>query len=877
MPILKILSLTLALTVAMPLTAPSFACAAESPASTTTVNRTTAAQTAHRAVAAARPKIVILVASLGFGHISAGNAVIAAMEEKYPGADIVLKDVLDFKGALEKKVVQKGYDLSVKMMPSMYDKWFKKYMKTGETIPSIGQMSEGKKYKPEQILAYLEREQPTLIVSAFMHATEALIFLRDQSLVKDIPIMHVPIAQVLTDYVDAPYFERLGERIEMSFVPHEAIREKWIADGFPAANVITAGMPVQPALTVPLNLADKVRFYDANGLKTDERTVLLVSGSAGVGDYNQIVRSIAAANPAGKPLQIIAVAGKSEENLAAIRKLSANPPNGVVIRPFGLMPQADLFTCMKSVDVIVTKTGGLSISEIAAVGVPLVALDINGGQENYNADFFAKHGMALATNDQSKVGALVQHELNDADLRAKMITSQHELRDMNDPSKIANWILKEEGIDLAALPAVLPRAELQSSRALFLNQEREVGIARLSLVKKENREISALYYMVDGKRVGAVALAEYWAAAKRGKRVRLVVDGFAPAQWLDSSLDPGMLAAMIEDGVEIRIFNPVSAENRLAVINPNTYRRTHDKMTIYKGLGILQIGDRNMQNINFRMMKGSDKSYRSVEAYVQGPVMKDAQKYFDLVWASPLTKDPDLKGVTQMDIDRGRQALAGYIRAMDNSEIGKAARAFDVTAKMTPVEKVEFFHDIPGQKGLAPGSSEKVIELIGRAKHELRIISPYIVLTEKERDALYKAMKNGVKLTIITAGAHATDVPISSMALEEQAPGLIARGAKVYFHQGPDILHAKFMEIDGVTDVTLTHNLDGVSEIVNLESGVVLTGAPEFVADGAKFIDSMISESLPYAKTPKPFYMTLAAKCAAWMTLHVDSIPNFAR
>ena len=387
------------------------------------------------------------------------------------------------------------------------------------------------------------------------------------------------------------------------------------------------------------------------------------------------------------------------------------------------------------------------------------------------------------------------------------------------------------------------------NRALFLSEDQAVGFARWDFIQNENKSISSVYYMMDGNKVGASALAGYREAAKRGALVRLIMDGYTPASWIDTQFDPGVLKAAILDGVQIKMFNPVNLSNVFTNAKLLTYKRTHDKMSVFGGQKTVDLGDRNFQNVNFRLLtKGKNsstgiKSYRSIETFVQGEVVNEAQAYFDEMWKSKKVAELDLSQVTDAQVEQGRKNLDRYLKVMNEATAAGKHQPQNWFEKMKPVKEVHFFHDSIEGKGRITGGELVIADFIASAQHSLKIISPYIVLTPVFEKALEKAIQNGVKdIEVFTAAPFATDVPFSSLAFERQAMKLKKWGVKVYQHQGPELMHAKGLVVDGTKAAIMTHNLDAVSEYVNLESGLIFddeTMAKQLIA----FTDEIKKES----------------------------------
>lgn len=821
-------------------TTTSFPVRAENPASDAA---TTTAQISSpepivqvQKTAEGKEKIVIFWASIGFGHHSAAQAIEAEVRKQHPKAEIVLKDIRDFQNPIRRWFVGHFYDFMTKNNPKGYDTWYRQYMEDAVKLDSVGNTSVALGHKPDRVGKYLEEQNPTLIISTFNHATEALINLKDKGKLKDIPI-----AQVLTDYVNTEYFAKMGSKIDMSFVPHEAIRQEWINKGFLSGDKIqTTGMPVNPKAFDKLSTEERDKYLESKNLDPKQKTILLVSGSAGVGNFELMVKSMAdAAN--GEPLQIVAVCARNLKHVETLNKLLPTLPKNITLKVLGLTPQAELFNYMKAADVIVTKTGGLSSSEVGVMQRPAIFLDINGGQEAFNSEFFAAQKMAITTKDQSKVGELTQKILKDPKLQDEMVKAQSELRAMVDQKKIADWALAQpkHPLDLAHgnangvrgppvhLQVVPPAAQSpfkeHPGRALFMDKEEDVGNARWDLIKGESKEIFAAYYLWDGNKVGAATLAGLREAAqKRGAKVRVILDGWAPENWVDATLDADVLKALKESGVEIRIFNPVDLSKFTTYLKPGTYNRMHDKLLYLGGQKVLETGDRNVQNINFRMQRKGGKagiSYKSTAAIMQGDAVDEAKQHLEDLWE--VSKAPDLSEATPEGTAKAHENFDRYLNVMNSAKHTPQ----DWVSKMVPVESIQFVHDSPGKKGGLSPLDQEFIKEMDKATDHITVTTPYPNFPKEYVEAFHRALTRKVKVQIIVPAVETTDVKISLDVFAMQSYELQKMGVQIFTHQGPDFLHGKSLEIDGKTAYVGSSNMNMRGSRTDSESGVIVRDA----------------------------------------------------
>jgi processive 1,2-diacylglycerol beta-glucosyltransferase len=128
----------------------------------------------------------------------------------------------------------------------------------------------------------------------------------------------------------------------------------------------------------------------ALGLPEDRWTTLVLAGGFGVGRLQEIARAAAEAmgSRAPRPSTLVIVCGR---NAKAKSELEATRfPRSVETRIHGFVD--DVASLMRSADVVVSKSGGLTSAEAMASGVPMIVIDPIPGQESRNADVLVEHG-----------------------------------------------------------------------------------------------------------------------------------------------------------------------------------------------------------------------------------------------------------------------------------------------------------------------------------------------------------------------------------------------------------------------------------------------------------------------------------------------------
>ena len=301
-------------------------------------------------------------------------------------------------------------------------------------------------------------------------------------------------------------------------------------------------------------------------------------------------------------------------------------------------------------------------------------------------------------------------------------------------------------------------------------------LLRVHLIRAAQKSIDIQTFIWAEDASGWLMLDELIAAAKRGVRVRVLVDqlfSLDDVEWLSR-------IASAHANLEFRLYNPTFDE---AVTQPLEFaagllccfssfnQRMHNKLFLVDGdIGIA--GGRNVEDRYFDWDQEFD--YRDRDVLVLGPdASAEMRASFEDFWANrravPLTRLNDVNQRIVADagkveelappatIDwprveslRARALDAGYIRA---AFVDDALR----------VGHIEYFSDAPGkpteEDGAGEALSEHVAELLRGAQSEIVFETPYLVLSKRARSIfrdLYKREPR-VRVTVSTNSLAATD------------------------------------------------------------------------------------------------------------------------
>ena len=160
--------------------------------------------------------------------------------------------------------------------------------------------------------------------------------------------------------------------------------------GIAPERIHVQGIPIARAFTA--EAVDRGTLRQMLRLAPDRLTVLVTSGGTTVGQFERVVALLGGLEAVlPQRLQLLVVCGEDDRarrRLAEWARTLAMP-----IRVFGFIDSmAELMTAS---DLIVTKAGGLTVSEALGRGLPIVLYHVIPGQERMNAHYIALHGAGI--------------------------------------------------------------------------------------------------------------------------------------------------------------------------------------------------------------------------------------------------------------------------------------------------------------------------------------------------------------------------------------------------------------------------------------------------------------------------------------------------
>ena len=167
----------------------------------------------------------------------------------------------------------------------------------------------------------------------------------------------------------------------------------------PPERIKLLGIPVEPAFAKKLDRGD---ILAREGLKGGIFTILVIGGGFGVGPIEDIIKTINTVST--RPIQVIAVCGHNQELVRRLEGLAKGLSISVKILAF--VDNVDEY--MEISDVLISKSGGITVSESLAKELPMIVIAPIIGQETRNCEFLVGHHAAFRIGRVEELKAIVE-------------------------------------------------------------------------------------------------------------------------------------------------------------------------------------------------------------------------------------------------------------------------------------------------------------------------------------------------------------------------------------------------------------------------------------------------------------------------------------
>jgi processive 1,2-diacylglycerol beta-glucosyltransferase len=373
-----------------------------------------------------RPTALILTAHYGSGHIQVANVL--ADELRNNGYEPIISDLFGESYPRMSQITQSLFLKSFSYGTSFYKWWY--YGTNKLNGKGIAQFSRylGRKRLQELIT----KHRPQFVISTFpLNSAPFLIKKAKYS---------IPTYTVITDYCAHPFW--INPLIDHYFVAADIVKNGLVEHNVDEKRITVSGIPIGSEF---YSIADKPSIFRKYQITPSNRVVTVLAGAQGVLKNVKDLAKLLLKNPS---LQVIIVCGKNKALYEKLLPLAIQHPGS--FRLFGYVDNVhEIFQISHC---LITKPGGITISEAAALQLPLIFYKPVPGQEAENAQYFSQKGAAVVCHTANEIYDSVQELFDNEQLMTSMKLQLRHIHKGHSSKMITDYAISQSEQRLLILP-----------------------------------------------------------------------------------------------------------------------------------------------------------------------------------------------------------------------------------------------------------------------------------------------------------------------------------------------------------------------------------------------------------------------------------------
>jgi processive 1,2-diacylglycerol beta-glucosyltransferase len=341
--------------------------------------------------------VLILSASYGGGHNQVARALTSAIQLQAPGMKIITVDYCDLMLPFFNRLTQFGYTQSIRHFPVGYALY---YQATGKISPDSFWQRHLNRIGYSELMILVDRLQPRVIISTFPIPAGVL------SEMKETGHLNAPVVTVITDM--CVHSQWIHPNTDLYIVGSKEIADGLVERGVPRSVIADSGIPILPEFNLDYNQAELRKAFN---YKPGDKIILIMGGSDGIFRATRFkLHRTLEELPSG--VQALILTGYNQELYEKLQPLTAKYTNFRVEKFY-----ENMAGLMKIADLLITKAGGITISEALASGLPMVIYKPTPGQEEVNANYLWRHRAAIIAKTERRVRTATHRMVSDEQFR----------------------------------------------------------------------------------------------------------------------------------------------------------------------------------------------------------------------------------------------------------------------------------------------------------------------------------------------------------------------------------------------------------------------------------------------------------------------------
>lgn len=370
--------------------------------------------------------ILIFYGSYGGGHLSAAKSIKAFIENNYSDCKVNMIDCIEYINKYVNKVSTSAYKELAKKAPWAW-KLVYKDSKNGALAKISTASNKTMAYK---LFGLISELNPDIIISTHPFSSQMCGYLKKKKKID------IPVATILTDYQIHEQWLEFSEHLEYFFVSNEQMKQDMIQKGIDSSKVFVTGIPVSEKFLQKYNR--KKICKDLNLNPENEVVLFFAGGEFGLGRKTTIIMLKALIRLFSK-LQVVAISGRNKKmnnKFKELVKATESEDRIKIIEFTSKIPEI-----MSVSKFVITKPGGLTVTESLVSNLPILIINPIPGQEEENAQFLEKNGVGIWIKENSNIARHLKNLYRHPETLQDMKKKEEELAKPNSTADICKILL----------------------------------------------------------------------------------------------------------------------------------------------------------------------------------------------------------------------------------------------------------------------------------------------------------------------------------------------------------------------------------------------------------------------------------------------------
>lgn len=303
------------------------------------------------------------------GHTKVAETIQENIYQLYPDATIKMVDFLTFCNPSLEKSIGSLYMNWIRKAPSVYQFIYRICVNNDSSKSVRPKFRVLSPYFQRKMKKLIEKERPSLIVCTHAFPSNILGKLKQKQL-----LTSTPIVNVYTDFFLNDVWAK--SEIDYHLVPHQQAKETLVASyNVDEDRIFVTGIPIHPSFQTSSKLSDSPQNH-----------VLVAGGNTGYINADELLKLLDVL----PSMHFTVLCGNNDGLYSSIENLHS--PH---ISPLAYIECIEEMNALyNQVDAIITKPGGVTISEVLQKRIPIFVNNYLPGPEEVNLHFLLDNGIA---------------------------------------------------------------------------------------------------------------------------------------------------------------------------------------------------------------------------------------------------------------------------------------------------------------------------------------------------------------------------------------------------------------------------------------------------------------------------------------------------